>query len=65
MGSFSPRLAGQSAPYILDQLQRWHGGADRDPKGQYMRAIAGRLDAPDMRAVADYAASLPKQGGKP
>ena len=65
VGSFSPRLAGQSAAYIVEQLQRWHGGADRDPKGQYMRAIAGRLDTPDMRAVADYAASLPRDGGKP
>ncbi len=62
VGSFSPRLAGQSANYILDQLRRWHDGELRDPKGQYMRAIAGHLSADDMRAVADYAASVPGQG---
>lgn len=58
VGTFSPRLAGQSAAYIFDQLQHWHDGSERDPKGQFMQAIAKHLDKASMQAVAAYAASL-------
>ncbi|MBA8914118.1 c-type cytochrome [Methylorubrum thiocyanatum] len=63
VGSFTPRLAGQSGPYISDQLHRWRDGDPRDPRGSYMQAIAARLSPEDIEAVATYAASLdPKPG---
>lgn len=72
VGSFTPRLAGQSGPYIAEQLHRWRAGDIRDPRGAYMRAIAARLSPADIEAVAAYAAGLKTSetientaGGKP
>lgn len=72
VGSFTPRLAGQSGPYIAEQLHNWHAGDVRDPRGAYMRAIAARLPPTDIEAVAAYAAGLKASetigktvGGKP
>ncbi len=63
VGDFSPQLAGQSAVYVVEQLQGWHAGAMRDPDGQYMKAIAARLSPDDMHAVAAYIASMKVEGG--
>lgn len=66
VGDFSPRLAGQSATYVKVQLEEWHGGAPRDPKGVYMAAIAARLSPSDIEAVATYVATLdPNKRAKP
>ena len=66
VGDFSPRLAGQSSTYIVDQLRTWHDGSQRDPKGVYMKAIASHLSPADMQAVAAYAATLdPNKEAKP
>ena len=64
VGDFSPRLAGQSAPYVMSQLEGWQAGNVRDPKGIYMRAIASHLTTADLQAVAAYVASLDGQGGQ-
>ncbi len=58
VGDFSPRLAGQSEPYVQSKLQEWRSGALRDPKGIYMRAVASHLSPADLQAVAAYVASL-------
>lgn len=61
VGDFSPRLAGQSAPYVAEELAQWHAGEMRDPKGAYMRSIAGHLTSRQIAEVAAYVASLSKQ----
>jgi len=58
VGQFSPRLAGQSAAYVADQLARWRTGDVRDPKGGFMRAEARTLSDTDIAAVAAYVAHL-------
>lgn len=58
VGDFSPRLVGQSAVYVVEQLQGWHTGGLRDPKGVYMKAIAARLSPEDMRAAAAYISTM-------
>jgi len=58
VGQFSPRLAGQSAAYVADQLARWRAGDMRDPKGGFMRAEARTLSDTDIAAVAAYVAHL-------
>ena len=62
VGDFSPRLAGQSAVYIVEQLRDWHAGAMRDPDGKYMSAIAVRLSPDDMKSVAAYIATMKTMG---
>ncbi|MDR3523420.1 MAG: c-type cytochrome [Acetobacteraceae bacterium] len=58
VGQFSPRLAGQSAAYVADQLARWRAGDMRDPKGAFMQAEARTLSDTDIAAVAAYVAHL-------
>ena len=59
-----PRLSGQYADYTLLQLQAFKAGErgmDKDGKdvdGKVMSQIAGRMNASEMRAVAEYAAGL-------
>jgi len=57
-----PRLSGQSAEYIYDQLKKFKSGErgsnDKDGNGKIMMAIAVRLADEDMRALAEYAAGL-------
>jgi cytochrome c553 len=58
VSDFSPRLAGQSADYISQQLQQWLSGDLRDPKGNFMRAEASHLNQSDINALAAFIASL-------
>lgn len=62
VGAFSPRIGGQSAPYVASVLTDWREGALRDPKGAYMRSIASHLTTSDLQAVAAYVASLTEPG---
>lgn len=64
VGVFSPPLAGQSASYIVEQLQDWHAGHMRDPKGKFMRAEARPMSRADMEAVAAYLSSLPMDAAR-
>ena len=54
-----PRLAGQNAPYVLEQLQVYHDGtrvgASND---KVMQGVARNLSAADMHALADYVSGL-------
>ncbi|MBB2169234.1 c-type cytochrome [Gluconacetobacter aggeris] len=59
MGSFAPHLAGQSAPYLLEQLRQWQQGRDRDPMGKIMVKETHAMADTDMQAVAAYLQSLP------
>jgi cytochrome c553 len=58
VGDFSPRLAGQSADYVSQQLRQWLSGDLRDPKGNFMRAEASHLNQSDINALAAFVASL-------
>ena len=58
VGDFSPRLAGQSADYVSQNLQQWRSGDPRDPKGNFMRAEASHLTQSDIAALAAFVASL-------
>ena len=58
VGSFAPRLAGQSAAYIAEQLDAWKAGGRRDPRGAFMRAEASHLSDRDIAAVAAFLESL-------
>jgi cytochrome c553 len=64
VGNFSPRLAGQSASYTQDQLTPWAKGDLRDPKGEFMKAVASHLSPADIIAVSAYAAAM-KKGDAP
>jgi cytochrome c553 len=53
-----PRLAGQYAGYIEQQLKAFRAGTRaNDPNGM-MRGVAGRMTDREMKAVAEYAAGL-------
>lgn len=58
VGDYSPRLAGQSAAYVAEQLLQWQSGELRDPDGAFMRAEASRLTRSDIEAVAVFVESL-------
>ena len=65
VGDFSPRLAGQSAAYVEDELKLWHAGDMRDPHGAYMRAEAKTLSETDIQALAAYVADMSKETQTP
>mgnify|MGYP003109709771 CR=1 FL=1 len=59
IGEDFPPLAGQPAGYLEDQLKAWRAGQrPAGPQG-LMGHIAERLDADDLKAVAQYFAALP------
>jgi cytochrome c553 len=64
VGEFSPRLAGQSAPYVAEQLRNWRNGAMRDPQGAFMQAEARSMTQDDIDAVAAFVASLGHSEGQ-
>lgn len=58
-GDAFPRLAGQHAGYIADQLYAWQSGKrDNDPQ-HLMLAIAERLNDEDIRAVSQWLSRQP------
>ena len=58
VGAAFPRLAGQHASYIEQQLQAWkQGSRDNDPN-QLMRPVAEKLTDEESAAVAAYFAQL-------
>ncbi len=73
VGKTFPRLAGQSAEYIMGQLKAWKDGKRTDDPLHLMTGIASKLDDDQVVAVAAYYASLPvlaaapttPQGSKP
>lgn len=55
-----PRLAGQSAPYIRQQLQIWRKeGRDKTPHGAMMAVVAKRMTEQQVTAAASFFASQP------
>lgn len=62
VGAGNPPLAGQSAPFLTNQLDAWRDGRrHNDPMGQ-MLAISRRLSPGEVDQVAAYAATLPGPG---
>lgn len=54
-----PALAGQNAPYVLEQLQAYHDGVRVGTSNdKVMQGVAHNLGAADMQALADYVSTL-------
>lgn len=53
-----PRLAGQGVDYSIDQFAQYANGTRKSGK-QIMRTIAKRLTEAEVKALAEYMASLP------
>jgi cytochrome c553 len=61
-----PVLAGQNAPYVLEQLRAYHDGTRTGTSNdKVMQGVARNLGAADMQALADYVAGLSSKGGGP
>ncbi len=58
MGDSFPRLAGQSAPYLANQLESWRSGMRTNDPLHLMQGIAAKLSPQDIQEVANYYASL-------
>jgi cytochrome c553 len=58
VGTMFPRIAGQSAAYIEAQLQAWKDGTRANDPLSLMKDIAAKLDDNQIKAVANYYASL-------
>lgn len=59
-GAIYPQLAGQHAQYVEATLKSWHDGTvwGTDAHAQIMPAIAQKLDAKDITALASYIEGL-------
>ncbi|MEZ2746207.1 cytochrome c [Halopseudomonas bauzanensis] len=57
-----PVLAGQQPEYTFSQLAQWHAGTRGNSPQQLMDRISQAMTPEDMRAVADYLATLPLDG---
>ena len=60
-GSTFPRLAGQHAGYIADQLYAWQSGKRANDPQHLMLAIAERMNDKDIRAVSQWLSRQPAQ----
>lgn len=49
-----PPLAGQFAPYMMQQLSDWQKGQRKNDGGQQMATVVKRMTAQDIAAVAAY-----------
>lgn len=58
VGDPFPRLAGQHASYLANQLRAWQVGDRRNDPADLMSGIAKRLDETQIKAVAEYFAHL-------
>jgi cytochrome c553 len=59
--SVYPRLAGQHADYIVQQLKNFNSGGRANDPNRFMRVIAQRMTEQEMKAVAEYISGLPQQ----
>lgn len=59
VGDSFPKLAAQSAEYIVKELKAWREGKRSNDPLNLMTGIASKLDEAQMAAVAAYYASLP------
>jgi cytochrome c553 len=55
-----PNLAGQHAPYTLIQLKQFASSARDNDRGLVMQSVALRMTEDEMKAVAEYLATLKK-----
>jgi cytochrome c553 len=53
-----PRLAGQHQTYTIQQMNDFKNGVRTNDKGRLMRIVAERMTEQEMKAVAEYLASL-------
>lgn len=53
-----PRLSGQFADYIAEQLRHFKDGVRANDPNAMMRGVASRMTEREIRAVAEYAAGL-------
>lgn len=60
-----PALAGQFAPYMIQQLSDWQKGARKNDGGQQMASIVKRLTPQDFAAVASYYQQAPSSTTAP
>jgi len=58
----APVLAGQYAPYVVAQLQRWKEGRRGGDPLNVMRQIAMQMSDEDIRAVAAYFEAVRREG---
>jgi cytochrome c553 len=54
-----PRLAGQHATYIVQQLKDYASARRDNDRSKVMNSLAARMTEQEMRAVAEYIAGLP------
>ena len=65
VGTAFPKLAGQSAQYIVAQLQAWKAGQRGNDPMHLMTGVAAKLDEEQMSAVAAYYANLKTEAAAP
>jgi cytochrome c553 len=53
-----PRLAGQHAEYVLNQLKLFAAGKRENDRGLVMQSLAVRMSEKEMLAVSEYIASM-------
>ena len=58
-GPGNPVLAGQPAPYLVEQLKRWKRAERRNDPQNVMGRAAVRLSDADAQAIADWLAAAP------
>jgi len=55
-----PRLAGQNAPYMLQQMRDIKSGARNNGNTAAMRGVMHLVTDEDLQVLADYLAGLPR-----
>lgn len=53
-----PRIGGQHAPYVVQQLKNFASGARSNDVDRFMRVIAKRMAEEEIQAVAEYLVGL-------
>lgn len=53
-----PRLAGQHAQYLVQQMLAYKSGARKNDDRELMRAVATRMTEPEIRAVSEFIQTL-------
>lgn len=60
-----PSLAGQHSPYTFIELRKFATSARENDRGLVMQSVALRMTEEEMKAVAEYLATLAKNGDTP